>query len=221
MLISRQVLICLFLQIACALLIFQPKALKKLILWGGIVLALFVMVGCLRLDIASLSEILDPSEALPEWSHPLLWIYAYLTTPFNNIHAAFYDIQPAFTFFHELMAIVPTIFKELFYQEYMTGFDLVHDQMMVSTFYYEPLLDFGPVWAFFFMLFFQLILLLSFRRAYRTYEIEDVLIYSVFWTIMILSVFSNLLLYLPVVAQVPLMVILKFLTKKKFRFLQV
>lgn len=204
--VSRQLLISLFLQIGCVAIIYSKRALRGLIMAGAFLLCLFVIVGNLRTGLSTIVTILGPKDFIPQALYPLLWIYAYIVTPFNNINAAFEDITPLGYPYHEIKTLIPSLFRNAIgLQGDDAGFSLVHQNMTVSSFYLEPLLDFGPAWAFIFVSLFQILLIGAFRRACTSRLPLHILEYSILYMIAILSIFSNLLLYLPVVAQLLLL----------------
>lgn len=215
LLVTRQLLMSLFLQAASVAILTSKKAMKRFIIAGFFLLAAFVIVGNLRTGLGTIVQILGPKEFIPEALYPLLWIWAYVVTPFNNINASFDQITPLGVPFFELRQLVPSIFRSaLGIDGGETGFSLVHQNMTVSSFYLEPLLDFGALWAFLLMALFQVLLIGAYRRASRSRLPIHLIEYSVLYMIAILSIFSNLLLYLPVVAQ------LVFLNLAKLRLLK-
>jgi oligosaccharide repeat unit polymerase len=216
LLISRQQLISIFLQVTCCLLLCRPKSFRKMAFCFFALLAAFVVIGNLRTGVESLTKILGPADYVPKSLYSLLWIYAYIVTPFNNLNAAIDSIKPIGSPYHEISSLVPSIFRaSLFSEEVDTGYSLVHEQMTVSSFYLPLILDFGQLYAFLFMFAFQLILYLSYRRAMAPHSWIDLVEYSVLYMVMILSLFSNLLLYLPVIAQLLLIRLAKWQLLKK------
>lgn len=214
-LISRQLFISLFLQVACCALIYNPKRIKRYALFVFAILGIFVVVGNYRTGLSQLIVILEPEPFIPSWMHSLLWVYAYLVTPFNNLNARIDHIQPYGLPSEELKGLLPSIFRDLLNFDIRdTGFSLVHDNMTVSTFYLEPLLDFGRVYAFCFMLGFQILLFLAFQKAIRTKAPIHIIEYAVLYMIMVLSIFNNLFLFLPVLAQ---LVLINFAKLRFFR----
>ena len=205
LLISRQLFISLFLQIACCSLIYDPKKIRRFIFIALSILVAFVIIGNYRTGLNNLVLIMDPDPIVPPWTYSLLWIYAYIVTPFNNVNAAIDFIQPCGVPNYELKALLPSIFRDLLdFNVKDSGYTLVHENMNVSTFYLEPLLDFGRVYAFCFMLCFQVIFFLAFRKAIRTKAPIHIIEYAVLYMIMVLSIFNNLFLFLPVLAQLAL-----------------
>lgn len=216
LLVSRQLLISLFLQIACCTLVYFPNKLKTIFKYGVILLTLFVVVGNYRTGLNILTEILGPKSYIPEFLYPLLWIYAYIVTPFNNVNANFDYIQPFGMPLAEMSSLIPSFLRgSLDVDASQTGFALVDSHLTVSTFYIDPMLDFGALYAFMFMTGFQLLFLLSYRRALRSKSMIHMIEYSILYMISILSIFSNLLLYLPVVFQLAIINALKIKLLKK------
>lgn len=204
LLVSRQLFISLFLQIACCSLIYHPQRIKRFAFISVAILLIFILVGNYRTGLTHLIEILEPEPFIPSWMHSLLWIYAYIVTPFNNINASIDYMQPCGSFNYELRALLPNVVKNQFDLNFDfsdVGFSLVHHSMTVASFYFGPLVDFGNLYAFFFMAIFQVLLFLSFRKAVRTKASLHIIEYAVLYMIMILSIFDNLFLYLPVLTQ--------------------
>ncbi len=216
LLVSRQLLMSVFLQITCCLLIYHPKSLKKIFFFSVILLVTFIFVGNMRTGLTHLISILQPKEFIPAFLYPLLWVYAYIVTPFNNIHASIDHIQPIGLPYYEVSSLLPTIFRRNFqWGDIDTGFFLVHPNMTVSTFYFEPLLDYGRFYAFIFMFAFQIVLFLSYRKAIKSSSPIHVIEYSVLYMIMVLSIFSNLFLFLPVITQLLILNIAKLKVMRK------
>jgi len=216
-LVSRQLLMSASLQIICCLLLYNPKMIKKVAIAMVGLLCMFVVVGNIRTGITHLAAILEPNDYIPTSLYSLLWIYAYAVTPFNNINVAMDAITPLGFPYYEISSLLPTIFRStwLLGDWADTGFSLVHDEMNVSSFYLSPLLDFGSIYAFCFMVGFQILLFLSYRRAKRTKSWIDIVEYAVLYMVMVLSIFSNLLLFLPVVAQLAIIEICKWRIRRR------
>jgi oligosaccharide repeat unit polymerase len=205
LLISRQLFISLFLQIACCSLIYDPKKIRRFAIIVIGVLAAFIIIGNYRTGLNHLVLILQPDPAVPPWMYSLLWIYAYVVTPFNNVNAAIDYINPYGVPSYELKALLPSIFRDfLNFDVKDSGYSLVHENMNVSTFYLGPILDFGRVYAFCFMVGFQIFFFLVYRKAMRTKAPIHIIEYAVLYMIMILSIFDNLFLFLPVLTQLVL-----------------
>jgi oligosaccharide repeat unit polymerase len=218
MLVNRQILISVCLQMSCCYLLYNPKNIKKIVFIGVMILSIFILIGNMRTGLENLVKILQPEPYIPSSLHSLLWVYAYVVTPFNNVNAAFDSIQPAGFPYAELTTLIPYALKDylsLGGDEINTGFTLVHKNMNVSTFYLSPLLDFGAFYAFTLMCFVQLLLILSYRRALTTKLPYDIIKYSILYMIVILSIFDNLLFALPIVFQLLALPLLRLgLTKK-------
>jgi len=207
-LISRQLLMTIFLQVTCCMLICHAKALRTLFFSSAALLTLFIWIGNYRTGIGALAKILEPVAWLPKWSYPLLWIYAYMVTPLNNMHANIDHIRPLMAPLYELNTFLPTAIRRLIIDQGAlqgTQFTLVHENMTVSSFYLEPILDYGQVYAFLLMAAFQLFTLFTLRQAIKSCSPRDLILYSVCYGVMTLSIFGNLLLYQPVIFQIVLL----------------
>lgn len=215
-LISRQLIISLFIQISCCLLLLRPKTIKYVIIIFTLVVSLFLILGNYRTGLTQLTRILQPEPYVPEFMYSFLWIYAYLVTPFNNINASIEYIQPIWFPSNELKMVVPSFLHSLFHLEgNSAGFELVHENMNVSTFYLPLVQDFGQFYAFAFMVVVQLALCLAYRKAQNRGHLIDLIHYSVLFMIVFLSFFSNLLLYLPVIFQLIFITIIQFSLRRK------
>ncbi len=215
-LVSRQLIICLFLQITCCLLIYKPKSLKKVVCSLFLVLTSFVILGNFRTGLDSLVNILQPAPFIPEFMYSLLWIYAYVVTPFNNVNAAIDYIQPLGIPYNEATMLMPTFLQTLLgFEVNSAGFELVHEQMNVSTFYLPLIQDLGKLYAFLFMILMQGVLSASYRKVFVSRLPIDVMQYSILYMITALSLFSNLLLYLPVVFQLVMISAIQFSLSRK------
>ncbi len=216
LLVCRQLIMCVFLQISCCLLVYRPKSLKKVAIVFFIVMFTFVVLGNFRTGLSELVTILQPAPIVPEFLHSLLWIYAYIVTPFNNVNAAIDYIQPLGMPFNELTMLLPSVLHSRLGVEIdAAGFELVHRNMNVSTFYLPLIQDFGQIYAFFFMMLVQVLLCVSYRKIFVSRHPIDVIQYGVLYMIVVLSIFSNLLLYLPVVFQLVMIYVIQFSITRK------
>ncbi len=201
MMITRQVMISIFLQVLCCSLIYNPKKMKKYGLYAGVVFLIFIVVGNYRTGLHHLIDILEPKPYVPKFLYSFLWLYAYFVTPFNNLNASFDSITSIGAPLFEISRAVPSVFRIFTPDMSETGFTLVHENMNVSTFYLMPLLDFGRVYSFLLMCVVQFLFILSYRRAIKSKSPVHILEYAVFFMIIILSIFDNLLFFLPVIFQ--------------------
>ena len=209
--VSRQVFLSAFLQVICCALIYNPKKVKKYFFYAIVVMSLFVILGNYRSGLGQLVKIIGPKPYIPTFLHPLLWIYAYVVTPFNNINFEIDHITPIGAPINELLPLIPTGIRTLFHFDLPeTGFKLVHQNMNVSTFYIGPLLDFGRFYSFCLMVLFQFFFLLSYRKAVKTKSPIHILEYSVLYMITVLSIFNNHLFFLPIIFQLVIINLAKF-----------
>ncbi len=213
LLICRQLLMSLFFQLICLSFFYVKKAFQKTVVVALLLLTSFVILGNMRTGVTEITKILGPKSFVPESLYSLLWVYAYVVTPFNNINAVCLDVEPLGKPLYELSSLLPSVLRQNFdLDPSETGFFLVHKKLTVSTFYFPTLLDFGMVYSFFFMWAFQIVTMFSFRRAKRG-EVKDVIVYAVLYMVMCLSIFANLFLFLPVIFQ---LVLIHMPFKQKF-----
>ncbi len=209
LLLSRYLLITLFLQITSTHLFYEPNSIYKFIRRTLLFFAAFIILGNLRTGLNILIQILGPTREVPELFYPLLWIYAYLVSAFYNIQESIDFIRPTGTPICEVIHLVPSFLRNLFFSEddllMIANFQLVHENLTACTFYFEPLVDFGPLYAFFFMAFFQVYILFAYRKANKTGATVDVLCYSILYMIAALAIFSNTLLSLPTLGELILL----------------
>lgn len=202
LLVSRQLLVNICIQVACVILIYKPKQAIRIGLYGCILLFVFILIGNYRTGMKELVRILDPEPFIPEFLHPLLWIYAYIVTPFNNLNSSFDSIIPLGAPVNEFAQLLPSMIRNFFgFTTDSDGYVLVHKNMTVSTFYLDPMLDFGALYAFSMMVIFQFFLILAFRRALKEKSAVYIVEYTVLYSICFLSIFANHLIYLPVIFQ--------------------
>lgn len=149
LLIHRALFMALALQMACCGLLLRPTWRRRIWASGLLVLLLFIVLGNLRTGMQRLLLVYPPSEQLPEPLYPLLWIYAYIVTPFNNLNMNADFLEPVNSFHWQLQALLPKALHPLV-AEYGIGkgegFE-VDFPGQVHTFYYEPVLDFGLFWG--------------------------------------------------------------------------
>lgn len=212
MLISRHLLICIFVQLLCLWLYYRPKAIWWALMTGFTVLGLFVVVGNMRTGLGNMLSVFPPSEGFPEALYGLMWVYAYVVTPFNFLNSNVDYLTPVGWPQLEISAALPSVLRH-----WLLGGIEVPDTGyrtalpgQVNTFYYEPILDLGLFYGFLFMAVFQLLAICAYRRAVRTGGYLDVLTYSVLYQVMVLSIFHNHLLFQPVIFQLVLLTFLRW-----------
>lgn len=211
LLVHRALFMALSLQIACCALFLRPAWRRRIWLGGIIVLGLFIVVGNLRTGMQKLLLVYPPSEQLPEVLYPLLWIYAYIVTPFNNLNMNADIIEPLGTFHWQLQAILPKALHPMLASYGIgkgEGFE-VDFPGQVHTFYYEPILDFGIVYAGLFMTAMQALTLRAYYHLQEMPTLQRLLLYSIFYQIAVLSIFCNFLLFPPIIFQVVCLLFLR------------
>lgn len=204
LLINRALGISLALQVACCSLLLRPMWKRRIWACGILVLTLFIVIGNLRTGMDHLLLVYPPSEQLPEVLYPLLWIYAYVVTPFNNLNMNADSLEPLASFHWQLQALLPKALHPMLAGYGIgkgEGFD-VDFPGQVHTFYYEPILDFGPLYAGMLMTLMQALILRAYYRLQAAPTLKRLLLYAIFYQIAILSIFCNFLLFPPIIFQV-------------------
>ena len=212
LLISRHLLVCIFVQLLCLWLYYRPRAIWWALVTGVTVLGLFVIVGNMRTGLDNMLSVFPPSEGFPQALYGLMWVYAYVVTPFNFLNSNVDDLTPIGWPQLEISAALPSVLRHWLLggiEVPDTGYQTVLPGQ-VNTFYYEPILDLGVFYGFLFMAVFQLFVICAYRRAVRTGWYLDVLIYSVLYQVMVLSIFHNHLLFQPVIFQLVLLTFLRW-----------
>lgn len=211
LLVHRALFMALALQMACCALFLRPAWRRRIWVSGVVVLGLFIVVGNLRTGMQKLLLVYPPSEQLPEVLYPLLWIYAYIVTPFNNLNMNADTLEPLSSFHWQLQAILPKALHPALASYGIgkgEGFD-VDFPGQVHTFYYEPVLDFGLIYAGLFMTATQAITLRAYYRLQEGPTLHKLLLYSVFYQIAVLSIFCNFLLFPPIIFQIVCLLLLR------------
>lgn len=207
LLIHRALFMALSLQMACCGLLLRPAWRRRIWACGALVLVLFIAIGNLRTGMQRLLLVYPPSENLPEFLYPLLWIYAYVVTPFNNLNINADALEPLASFHWQLQALLPKALHPIL-ESYGIGkgegFE-VDFPGQVHTFYYEPVLDLGLLYAGLLMTAAQALLLRAYYRLRSMPTLRRLLLYSIFYQITALSIFCNFLLFLPIIFQLALL----------------
>ncbi len=200
--LSRQLLISAFLQGTCAILLFRPRLLRRAMYVLVILFTVFIIMGNFRTGLGQLIKLSQPKEWVPERAYPLIWIYNYVVAPYNNVHKTIGDTEPLYYPYHEIQGLIPTAFRAGWQEEHSNMgalYQIAHPEVStVNTFYWDLLNDFGVLYAFLFTATLQLAATIAYRSVRRAPSLTHTATYSVLYSILALSIFSNHLLYLPV-----------------------
>jgi oligosaccharide repeat unit polymerase len=132
-----------------------------------------------------------------------LWGYIYLVTPLNNLVYTAQGSKPLYDllFPNTLSLLLPTVLRTIVFgpQETSLGTgDLVTGAFNVSTAYAGPFQDFGYLGMMLFSCFIGIVSMSYWKRV----NLRDVLIYTVLAQCLVLTVFYNHFLLLPIITQV-------------------
>jgi oligosaccharide repeat unit polymerase len=174
---------------------------------AGLILAilLFGYLGDLRSGAEAFRALAQPTSDYPEWlPSGVLWVYIYLTTPIGNLVNTTLAVHPlnSFLFPNTTSLLFPTVLRTLLYgkTEAATAFggELVTNAFNVSTAFVGPYQDFGKIGIALFSAFFGGVASYFWSRD----GLKGALFYAVVAQCIVLSVFFDHLLYLPVISQV-------------------
>lgn len=172
--------------------------------FAGVIL-LFGVIGDYRSGSSDLiRKWAQPADSYPDWlPSGLLWGYIYAATPVNNLlHTV--DVSPPLNnllFPNTSSTLFPTVLREIIYGEQLGEAEsgqLVDAAFNVSTAYIGPYQDFGFIGI---ALFSMLIAFACLQFWYRN-DLKSVLIYVVLSQCLILSLFWNQFLALPIITQI-------------------
>ena len=163
----------------------------------------FGLVGDLRTGADQFRALAQPTSAYPDWlPSGFLWFYMYLSTPINNLLYTFHTTQPLYDwrFPNTLSQLLPTVLRKMLFSAgalAASNGDLITEAFNVSTAFAGPFEDFGLIG----------VLLSSFLMNvlgslyWRKHTFRDRLCYAVLCQCLVLTVFFNHFVLLPVITQ--------------------
>lgn len=163
----------------------------------------FGVVGDLRSGADQFRALAQPTSAYPDWlPSGFLWGYMYLSTPINNLLYTFHTTQPLYDwrFPNTLTELLPTALRRMLFSADALAArngDLITEVFNVSTAFAGPFEDFGLIG----------VLLSSFMMNmlgglyWRKHTFRDRLCYAVLCQCLVLTVFFNHFVLLPVITQ--------------------
>jgi oligosaccharide repeat unit polymerase len=205
--ITRNMMIVILLEVSLLLLQLAKVRLQTVfrIFFGVIVLVfVFGVIGDLRTGADSFRLLAQPTKNYPDWlPSGVLWAYIYLVTPLNNLVYTAQGTQPLYNilFPNTLSLLLPTVLRTIVFGQDLSSLgngDLVTSAFNVSTAYAGPYQDFGFVGM---MLFSAFIGVISISFWEQT-SLRGLLIYTILAQCLILTVFYNHFLLLPIITQV-------------------
>ena len=191
-LITRQMLMSMVVQAAFIYILtntIKTKSILKVLFLGLGIVYVFGLVGDLRSGGEAFIELVQPSPDYPSWlPSGFLWVYVYMVSPLNNVNFNLYK-YPDFNF--DLTSLISPLFPsfirgKIFTQSNDFNFQLVNDNLNVSTMFPTYLTSFGYIGSLFF--YFALGLLISF--IYFKYKSINS---NLKWMFILVVVFHNLI----------------------------
>ena len=164
---------------------------------------LFGVIGDLRSGAASFLALAQPTSSYPEWlPSGVLWFYMYLSTPVNNLLYTFHTTQPLYDwrFPNTLSQLLPSIIRKMFFSSAELGRvngDLVTQSFNVSTAFAGPFQDFGLYGVLLVSFFMSVVSGMYWRKR----SFRDRLCYAVLCQSLLMTVFYDHFLLLPVITQ--------------------
>ncbi|HEY8784741.1 MAG TPA: O-antigen polymerase [Mucilaginibacter sp.] len=204
-LITRQVLIVLLIEIFVMQLLMSKNKLnilKKLIIFAFLGIIGFGILGDFRTGGEAFLQIASPTDKWPQWlPSGFLWVYIYITTPLNNLlfNFTFPVTHLNFGFSNTLSILFPSVIRNIIFDSSTDAFsgNLVTQALNVSTAFTPPYIDMGfygiGIFSFFIGSFSNLVWWVS--------GIKKIFFHAIIIQIIILSIFLNMFMYLPVVFQ--------------------
>jgi len=180
-------------------LIYPSKILKaRVIITALLVVFIFGYVGNLRSDFTYVTALLQPRFPIPSYlPSGLLWLYAYITTPINNVINNSDTLSPSYFPIELLSFFLPSFVREnvLTSLDYSSPqWNLVNPIFNVSSMHQSFLMDFGflatPI-LYFLISFFATMILHRSKKSPRHGLILITILHGI-----VMSVFHNLLFHL-------------------------
>ena len=163
---------------------------------------IFGLVGDIRSGADQFIALAQPTENFPPWlPSGFLWVYIYLGTPVNNLLYTFHNATPAYdpSFFNTTSLLLPSVLRAIIYPQHLLAVqgELVEQAFNVSTAFVGVYQDMGYGGIFVYCFFLGFACTLVWRRTH----VRSYLGYAVLAQCLVLSVFFNHFLYLPIIFQ--------------------
>jgi oligosaccharide repeat unit polymerase len=172
--------------------------------FGGVVL-LFGVIGDYRSGSSDLiRKWAQPTDNYPDWlPSGVLWAYVYAATPVNNLLYTAEVSTPLnnMLFPNTAATLFPSVLRDALYGDNLgqaESGELVDSVFNVSTAYIGPYQDFGFIG----IALFSVVTAFACMRFWHQNDLKSVLIYVVLSQCLILSLFWNQFLSLPIITQI-------------------
>jgi len=206
MVVTRQLMMVFLIEavvVYCTYRLIRVKRVIGALLSVPCLVYVFGVVGDLRTGAEQFRALAQPTSAYPDWlPSGVLWFYMYLSTPINNLIFTFHTTQPLYDwrFPNTLSELLPTVLRTMLFSANTlaaSNGDLITQAFNVSTAFAGPFEDFGRIG----------VLLSSFMMSvlgglyWRKHTFRDRLCYAVLCQCLVLTVFFNHFVMLPVITQ--------------------
>ncbi len=110
-----------------------------------VIVVIFGIVGDLRTGASSFIELVQPTESYPSWlPSGFLWVYIYITSPFNNVNFNINKFDSFNLDFEPVVSqLIPSVIRTKIFGESNLNFELVNENLNVSTLFPNYLFAFG------------------------------------------------------------------------------
>lgn len=209
LLVTRQVIMVLAIELFFLSLSFKHINIKLLLkyicaFWGGVLL--FGIMGDFRTGAEHFWDLAMPSS---DWIYMLppgvFWGYIYMTTPIANLQNIFLYIPPLNQLYYSISTLVPSFIRLIMFDDvsgWNVGDGLITSTFNVSTFMADFYMDYGVLYVYIIMFFIGCISKVIYHHVKYNTSYASMLIYCVFMQMLILSIFDDMFLYLPIIFQV-------------------
>ncbi len=204
--VTRQGVIIIVVEASVIFLLYRKLKLRRfLLLLATAVLSIVVfgISGDIRSGGTEFRVLAQPTDRYPSWlPSGFLWAYMYTTTPLNNLVNTWVNSPPSFDIKlpNTTINLIPTALHKLLGDNLDTNAssgDLVTQAFNVSTAYVGPFKDMGVYGIEGFSCFIGLLTGIYWRRS----GTRDNLIFAVLTECLVLTIFYDHFLYLPVISQ--------------------
>jgi oligosaccharide repeat unit polymerase len=181
----------------------KTSSLMKLGLGCVALILIFGFIGDLRSGAEAFKELALPTKQYPDWlPSGVLWVYIYVTTPINNLLFTAHTFSPLNSLLipNTAATLFPSVLRTAIYGNELgqaVSGNLVTAAFNVSTAYLGPFEDYGMFGIIMFSAFAALTSQYFWYRA----SLRDILIFAVLTQCLLFTLFYNLFLALPVIAQ--------------------
>jgi oligosaccharide repeat unit polymerase len=216
LMLTRFLIIVSLLQLAAIYISTKGINLKKIIIFLVFIfisIILFGLAGDFRTGEKTFYALAQPNQSWPFFlPSGFLWVYMYVTTPFNNLVNTYTYLPASYSYGAQTFgSLIPSFIRKDFITYNSSG-KLVTKAFNVSTAYVEPLLDFHIIGVFMYSFLISFTAYFYYRRLIISNR--SLFTYAVFYQAIILCIFFNEILYLPVLFQFFLI----YITNKIYKF---